>query len=1067
MSFSSFIFNCLRLILILGIVSLVGCGSPPSGDGGTEFFSETYEFFEPDSTEDQEEVPDLSDSGSVDFRDDYEADGDNNDGENPDIDDSTDLPEGDPVEDSQDEDSLEEEANEIDLVHDRGDEEPQRQVVPGINEVIPNFGSTSGGSTIHIMGSDFTPDSEVFFGPFLSPMVRFVSASELECITPQAEEGEVDVRVLNEFGVATLPSGFSYVSEIEISGLEPAESPTDGGVPITIRGAGFLPESNVSFQGRDAIDCIVENESLISALTPPGVAGPADLRITNSRGTLLIQEALFYYEPIQINQVFPNGGSVEGGQTVEITGRGFGTEVQVLFGERSALVVNQEPNLISVLTPTHSPGPQDITVIGNHGGYTLPDGYTYYEVIPPELHITEVYPSSGPTSGGTDIVILGTGFQVPDLQVFVGGLELTEIVVTPNSLRGLTPAGELGPVDILVQSGDEQAILEDGFSYYADLFIDQVLPNSGPRSGGTRVTLEGTGFSSDTAVMFGPLVSLETELENPERLIAVTPPGSGLVEIRVERGPAIASLPEGFHYVDELAFLSLIPLRGSLAGGTSVVLSGRGFSQEMLVTFDGAECTDLLILDSTTASCNTPPHSAGEAEVQVILENQHIPSPELFTYFNPTSRYGGAWGEAIQGSVNVSVLEYPAGTGVEGAFVMLTTDPETIYQGVTDADGLVTISGDRLFGRQTITASKTGYDTNSVVTVDAENISVYLQLQSQGNGTPPTIPLGRIFGQITGVDKVEDITEGEQVEMAVVFTTQEDPWTPNPSPGSGNTTIGNGGYELISRIGDVAVVGMCGVYDIQSGNFIPHFMAIRRFLFLTGEPGEEFEVDLYCDIPLEQQLSFRFVDPPRDPFGPNINRVTVYLDFGLEGMFGGVMYGAGVEDIIIVEHLPLLEGALEGMSFKILGGAYTDRNPPYSLTVVNDVENTDEPITLAPLIGMPRLLDPTSGGRIANRHIEWEMSNQVEPDMFVVLFTTMGFPPMTLWTLYLPGSSREFVLPQMPLDAETGDFPPGAYQITFWSVDIAGDFDFDEFNYNHLGYSVWKSWSATAYIVIF
>jgi hypothetical protein len=73
------------------------------------------------------------------------------------------------------------------------------------------------------------------------------------------------------------------------------------------------------------------------------------------------------------------------------------------------------------------------------------------------------------------------------------------------------------------------------------------MPNSGPSSGGTSVTINGTGFSSVkgpdefgsfvTAVHFGSTAATSfsaTERGGGVELTAVAPPGTGTVDVTVE-----------------------------------------------------------------------------------------------------------------------------------------------------------------------------------------------------------------------------------------------------------------------------------------------------------------------------------------------------------------------------------------------------------------------------------------------------------------------------------------------------------------------------------------------------
>lgn len=83
--------------------------------------------------------------------------------------------------------------------------------------------------------------------------------------------------------------------------------------------------------------------------------------------------------------------------------------------------------------------------------------------------ITSINPSSGPTSGGTSVTIVGT--DLGGASVTIGGTAATSVVVAGNqkSLTASTPAGTSGAKDVVVTTADGSATLTNGFTYTAVL----------------------------------------------------------------------------------------------------------------------------------------------------------------------------------------------------------------------------------------------------------------------------------------------------------------------------------------------------------------------------------------------------------------------------------------------------------------------------------------------------------------------------------------------------------------------------------------------------------------------
>lgn len=75
-------------------------------------------------------------------------------------------------------------------------------------------------------------------------------------------------------------------------------------------------------------------------------------------------------EPLTIDAVTPANGSIDGGNTVTLRGRGFKPGTTVLFGDTPAMSVTVTgANLISAVAPKHIGGYVPLSVV-------LPDGRT-------------------------------------------------------------------------------------------------------------------------------------------------------------------------------------------------------------------------------------------------------------------------------------------------------------------------------------------------------------------------------------------------------------------------------------------------------------------------------------------------------------------------------------------------------------------------------------------------------------------------------------------------------------------------------------------------------------------
>ncbi len=157
----------------------------------------------------------------------------------------------------------------------------------------------------------------------------------------------------------------------------------------------------------------------------------------------------------------------------------------------------------------------------------------------PAPNITSILPASGPTTGGTSITISGGSF-VPGATVSLGGVSATNVnVVNGNSITATTAARSAGVVDVVVTNPDGQsATLDDGFTYQAAATpaptVTGVNPASGPTTGGTSVTVSGTGFAAGATVTFGGTAATNVVVTNSSTITATTPAhAAGTVDVVV------------------------------------------------------------------------------------------------------------------------------------------------------------------------------------------------------------------------------------------------------------------------------------------------------------------------------------------------------------------------------------------------------------------------------------------------------------------------------------------------------------------------------------------------------
>jgi hypothetical protein len=143
--------------------------------------------------------------------------------------------------------------------------------------------------------------------------------------------------------------------------------------------------------------------------------------------------------------------------------------------------------------------------------------------------VTGVSPNQASTQGCTTVQIAGNGFTNVTAVIFGNTAASSYNVMSGNMIMATAPAHSAGVVDIIVDtsSGNSTPTSADHFTYTASApTVTAVGPSSGPTSGGTAVTITGTGFSQVSAIMFGSTYATSFNINSPTSITAYAPGAS-------------------------------------------------------------------------------------------------------------------------------------------------------------------------------------------------------------------------------------------------------------------------------------------------------------------------------------------------------------------------------------------------------------------------------------------------------------------------------------------------------------------------------------------------------------
>jgi len=497
-----------------------------------------------------------------------------------------------------------------------------------------------GGNVITISGTNFITatgvEVSVTFGGIPAPSVSHDSETEIKAVTPPGTSGAVDVIVTVAGGSATVEDGFTYVGRPVIESLNVISGTVRGGTLLVLTGIHFNnpPLTKVTFGGVEATvvaDSLAE--TTVSVETPPGEAGKVNVSVFNNDGNDTLQDGYYYTADYSagIKSVTPDFGTVDGGDTVVIMGNDGANfdnpnVESVTYGgvPVQSFTVDSSTKL-TVLTDAHSSGVVDVTVSTSlHGGSstTLEKAFSYKGI--PEIMM--IAPDWCLTDGGSEVTITGNHFANPAVtKVTFGNTEATGLnIVDDEKLTAITPPGSPGEVDVVVENPDGFSTLEDSFTFVppavavasaspteAEVF-DMITFSASGSSHPDFLTLYEWDFESDGVFDISNTDGTDVaHAYNCPKVFTAT------LRVTDNYGQTATDTVDITVTAPPPSIASILPDRGTPAGGTFVTITGENFFSGATVTIGGNDATQIKVVSTSQLTAVTPAGSIGKKDVVV------------------------------------------------------------------------------------------------------------------------------------------------------------------------------------------------------------------------------------------------------------------------------------------------------------------------------------------------------------------------------------------------------------------------------------------------------------------
>ncbi|XP_022282369.2 fibrocystin-L isoform X3 [Canis lupus familiaris] len=524
-------------------------------------------------------------------------------------------------------------------------------LLPNINMVLPNAGSTTGMTRVTVRGSGFAASPagvEVFMGHFPCKVLS-VNYTAIECETSPAPQQLVKVDLLIH-GVPAQCQGnctFSYLESITAFVTRVFPNFIKGPVEVLIEGEGFgtILEDIAVFIGNQQFRAMDVNENNVTVLVGPLPAGLHSLGVVvGSKGLALGN--LTVSSPA-IASVTPTSGSIAGGTTLLITGNGFDPgNTTVTVGYEPCEIISVNSSEVYCCTPAGTAGRVSVKIFVNEVAYP-PLSFTYALEDTPLLR--ELVPNTGPP--GTKIQIIGSNFGIDILEISVkiDNTPCNVTMVNDSVLQCIIGDHAGGTFPVMMHRKTKGFAVSTVVFEYA-LTIQNIHPSQGSFGGGQTMTVTGTGFNPETSIILvcGSECAIDRLKSDCTTLLCKIPHNDGrgpeqTCEVSVVNGKDLSHSTTPFTYTMSLTPLisDIYPKRGSTAGGTRLTITGSGFSenvQDVLITIAEAKC-NVEYSNKTYIICMTSAHSpSGWAPVHV-----NIRSLGMAKLDDPDFLYVDAW----------------------------------------------------------------------------------------------------------------------------------------------------------------------------------------------------------------------------------------------------------------------------------------------------------------------------------------------------------------------------------------------------------------------------------------
>jgi hypothetical protein len=251
----------------------------------------------------------------------------------------------------------------------------------------------------------------------------------------------------------------------------------------------------------------------------------------------------------------------------------------------------------------------------------------------PAPTIISVSPNSGPVNGSATVTITGTNMTGTSTVTFGGNAATTVNVISSSSLTCITPAGVIGPANVVLTSFGGSVTATEAYTYQAAPTITSISPVSGPLAGSTTVTITGTNLIGTSGVLLGSTPATTVTVVSSTSMTCATPAeAAGTVSVVLTTPSGNVTDTSAYTYQAAPTITNVSPSVGPLSGGSIVTITGLNLSGTTSVSFGTNAATAVTVTSPTNVTCLPPTGTTGAVSIILAAPGGAVTYTNAYTY---------------------------------------------------------------------------------------------------------------------------------------------------------------------------------------------------------------------------------------------------------------------------------------------------------------------------------------------------------------------------------------------------------------------------------------------------